>query len=76
MDAYEGFKVFLILLCVFIAIGVALYCFGIWLFSRATHIEPIVCDSQLHKHATKWPKIDISVAYQGAKVGQVLGARK
>ena len=73
MDIYKFLEVAAIVLSIISAIGVALYCIGIWLFSRETHIEPITIE---HKRTHKFPKIDISVAYQGTKVGQVLSARK
>jgi len=73
MITYEELQVFLFLLCVFIAIGMALFCIGIWKFSRETHIEPMKFEP---KRTHKFPKIDISVAYQGAKAGHVLSGRK
>lgn len=49
------------------------YMFAMYLDSRDTHIEPMTFEP---KRTHKFPKIDISVAYKSAKVGQVLGARK
>lgn len=73
MDAYKGLEVFLAVACVFIAISMALYCISIWWFARETHIEPMKFEP---KRTHKFPKIDISVKYGSAKVGQVLGGRK
>lgn len=73
MDTYKLFEVVAIVLGVVVAFGAIGFCIGVWLFSRETHIEPInVVPQRTHK----FPKIDISVAYQNEKVGQVLGGRK
>lgn len=56
------------------AIFYAGYIVVFWfLAQKETHIEPISVERQ---RTHKFPKIDISVAYQNAKVGQVLGGRK
>jgi len=73
MDIYEGFKVFAMVLCVMAVLAAIIYCLAVYLFCRNTRIDPIVCHP---KRTHKFPKIDISVAYQGAKVGQVLSGRK
>lgn len=73
MDIYEILKVALFVIGVVLVFAAIGYCIAVWLYSRETHIEPIVCQP---KRTHKFPKIDISVAYQCAKVGQVLSARK
>jgi len=61
MDIYALLEVAAIALGVVSALGSIAFCISIWLLSRATHIEPIVCDSPLHKHTTKWENIKINV---------------
>jgi len=73
MDFYTFLEVAAIALGVVAVFGTIGFCIGVWQLSRETHIEPIVCQP---KRTHKFPKIDISVAYQGAKVGQVLSGRK
>lgn len=73
MDIYKFLEVAAIALGVVTAVGAIGFCIGVSQLSRKTHIEPMKFEP---KRTHKFPKIDISVAYQAAKVGQVLSARK
>jgi hypothetical protein len=73
MYIYEALKVLAMVAAVSAVLSVVFYCIAVWLVSRDTHIEPMKFEP---KRTHKFPKVDISVAYQGAKVGQVLGGRK
>lgn len=73
MDIYAFLEVLAIVLGVVAVFGSIGFCIGVWQISRETHIEPMKFEPKRTQRVTK---IDISVAYQGAKVGQVLSARK
>lgn len=66
-------EIFVFVVLPLIIVAALCFLFAAWLDSRDTHIEPITFEP---KRTHKFPKIDISVAYQGAKVGHVLGGRK